>query len=102
MSGAPPLRPQNKFANDAGKAGGDISDAFASMSGGSYKELPTRYAALKKELVPTQTAQQDLISAWKDVLQEVDSLTEIIRQKSGAVGSFIGIATGKSVTVVFE
>lgn len=85
-SGASPLRRQNKFTNDAGKAGGDISDAFASMSGGSSRGLSPRYAELKRKLLPSDAAQKEVVAAWRDVLQEVESLTANIRRKSGSVG----------------
>ena len=79
---------RNKFANDTAKAGGDISDAFASMSGGGSGGLPPRYAALKKELIPTREAQESLVQTWRDVLREVAVLAATIRQKKGSVSPF--------------
>lgn len=80
-------RRPNKYTNDTAKAGGDISDAFASISGGTPAELPPRYAALKRELVSTREAREDLVQTWADVLREVASLTATIRQKEGSVSS---------------
>jgi hypothetical protein len=67
------------------KAGGDISDAFASMSGGFPTNLPARYAELKKTLVPTQEARIEIVKAWNEVLLHLRGLTERIRERGGAV-----------------
>jgi len=92
LSDSPPIftgaQHRNQFANDTAKAGGDISDAFASMSGGGSGRLPPRYAALKKELMPTREAQESLVQTWRDVLREVTDLTATIRQKKGSVSPF--------------
>ena len=87
LSGAIPavarVRRPNKYANDTAKAGGDISDAFTSMSG-ALAELPPRYISLKRELVPT-SKEREVTCIWRDVLREVATLTETIRHKKGSV-----------------
>lgn len=80
------VRRSNKYANDTTpKAGGDFSDAFASLSGAAPKELPARYTALKHQLVPDAHAQEELVQTWREVLSEVSVLTARIREQGGAV-----------------
>lgn len=79
----------SRFANDAQKAGGDISDAFSSFSGGPKSDLPLRYSQLKKNIVPTQRDQDALVSSWKEVLGEVQSCVANVRRLGGSVSNAV-------------
>lgn len=85
-----PSTPQrNKYSNEGNaKRGGDISDAFASMSsaaGCKPGELPERYISLKNELVPTESAKKSLVKAWNEVLASLRDAVEEIKEKGGKV-----------------
>ena len=83
-----PPRP-NRYANDSAKAGGDISHAFSSMSGGGPATLPPRYAELKRSLAPTPEARQGIEQAWREVLRELNVLTANVKDRGGDVSVYL-------------
>ncbi|KAH9905583.1 DUF1479 domain protein [Xylariomycetidae sp. FL2044] len=52
-----------------GKREGDISDSFASLSGGNQAPLPERFLDLKKTLVSGR--EESVISSWKRLLEQL-------------------------------
>lgn len=70
-------------AGDAGKQEGDISNAFASLSGQDWKPLEPRFAELKKRLV---RGHEDVLQAsWQRLLQALSHEIPTIQSLGSAV-----------------
>ena len=76
--GAAPSRP-NRYAYAQSKAGGDISDAFSSLAGAEFRDLPARYAGLKRTIVPTKEDEDSLVTTWVRVLTALKPLVAEIK-----------------------
>ncbi|KIO21397.1 hypothetical protein M407DRAFT_80394 [Tulasnella calospora MUT 4182] len=69
-----------------GKAEGDISAIFASLSGASHDALPQRFADLKKAIVGTShEAHQKLTESWVDLLAELQIGLQEIQRKGPSI-----------------
>ena len=66
------------------KLGGDISKAFASLSGGGDGPLPARYSALKHTIVP-EANEVSLVAVWGSVLSQLSELVAYIKAKGPQV-----------------
>ncbi|KAK4653572.1 hypothetical protein QC762_508080 [Podospora pseudocomata] len=65
------------------KREGDISDAFASMSGKAPEPLPDRYRQLKLRLV--QGHEEAVIASWKRLLSVLQRENEVIAQRGPSI-----------------
>lgn len=63
----------------AQKREGDISDAFASLSGMEFKELPPRFAELKRALIAGN--EEALYESWNRLLASLREEIPLIAQK---------------------
>ncbi|KAF5018876.1 hypothetical protein F66182_9137, partial [Fusarium sp. NRRL 66182] len=67
----------------APKKEGDISDAFASLSGAEREPLPDRFRQLKVDLV--RGREQQIVESWKRLLRELKRENEIVARRGPAV-----------------
>ncbi|KAL2163311.1 hypothetical protein VTH06DRAFT_5368 [Thermothelomyces fergusii] len=69
--------------NDPGKAEGDISDIFASLSGKKSQPLPDRFRELKLRLVSGH--EDAVIASWKRLLSALREENELVARKGPAI-----------------
>jgi hypothetical protein len=62
---------------------GDISDAFASMSGKEAVPLPDRYRELKLDL--SADREEHIIGSWKRLLKVLRSENDIVAQRGPSI-----------------
>ncbi|KAG8977801.1 hypothetical protein FRB90_008672, partial [Tulasnella sp. 427] len=64
----------SSMSSMGGKAEGDISTIFASLSGATHDALPQRFADLKKLIVgDSAQAHRNLAKSWTDLLAELET-----------------------------
>jgi hypothetical protein len=69
--------------NPTGKAEGDISDTFASLSGRKAQPLPDRFRELKLRLVNGH--EDAVIASWKRLLKTLQTENDLIARKGPAI-----------------
>ncbi|MCJ1410240.1 hypothetical protein MMC19_004325 [Ptychographa xylographoides] len=67
----------------AAKKEGDISSVFVSLSGGAAVPLPSRFANLKRQLVPANA--DSLRQSWEKLLQVLQEETQVIAEAGSAL-----------------
>lgn len=86
MSNSAAMSSMQFMANIGGKAEGDISTIFTSLSGATHDALPQRFADLKKTIVGTSSKEhQKLTESWRDLLAELQVSLREIQQKGSAI-----------------
>ncbi|KAG8891567.1 hypothetical protein FRC00_013498 [Tulasnella sp. 408] len=86
MSNSATVSSMQSMSAMGGKAEGDISTIFTSLSGAEHDALPPRFADLKKEIVGTShEAHRKLTESWVDLLAELQVGLQEIQRKGSTI-----------------
>ncbi|KAF9517190.1 hypothetical protein BS47DRAFT_1326539 [Hydnum rufescens UP504] len=87
--GTSPLAPKfsrsNRYAYNQSKGGGDISDAFSSLAGAEFGQLPARYADIKRAIIPTKEEEKTLVKTWTQILAGLEILVAEIKARGSEI-----------------
>jgi hypothetical protein len=89
VPGNSPLAPKssrsNRYAYNQSKGGGDISDAFSSLAGAEFGQLPARYGDIKRAIIPTKEEEKTLVTTWTQILTALKILVAEIKARGSEV-----------------